>query len=288
MDGYAEVEDALLAGTSPARERLAEALVRISRTPRTTVLITGERGCGKRSAGRVIHRLSARRAGPLAQVGASQLASAEALAARLGASAGGTLVLAHVERLAPEAQARLLAELLDPQGSVRVVATSALDLQECVRSGGLREDLFYRLNVLSLRLPPLRERAADLPAIARSVLADLGAPERAPRLTPEAERALAAHSFPGNLRELAGVLLAALARAGDAELLGAGALALPGSRAPEVDGAPAFSLRAAEEALIARALEHTRGNRSRAARLLGINRQTLYNKLDALGAKPAG
>lgn len=287
MDGDAELENALLAGASPARERLAEALVRIARTPRTTVLIAGERGSGKRSAGRLIHRLSARRTGPLAQIGASELATAEALAARLGASAGGTLVLAHVERLASEAQARLLAELLDPQGAVRVVATSALDLWECVRSGALREDLFYRLNVFSLTLPPLRERSADLPAIARSVLADLAAPERPPRLTPEAERVLAAHSFPGNLRELAGVLLAAVARAGNAELLGASALALPGNRAREVADAASFSLRAAEQALIARALEHTRGNRSRAARLLGINRQTLYNKLDALGAGPA-
>ena len=143
--------------------------------------------------------------------------------------------------------------------------------------------------MLSLCVPALRERAADLPAVTAAMLAELGRESGLQgRLEPDALEALGAHAFPGNLRELRGVLAAALARAGGGPMRAAD-LALPGApraaaSAPDGD----LTLRGAEERLIRRVLALTGGNRSRAARALGINRQTLYNKLAALGADAVG
>jgi len=290
MDGHRGQSCALLAGSSDARERLVDALVRVARTPRTTVLVRGERGAGKRTAAEQLHALSARRAGPCAVLRASaELAPAE-LPAAVRRAQGGTLVLLAVERLAPGGQAALLSELVEPSADARLVVTASQSLAAGVEAGRLREELFYRLNVLSLAVPALRERKADLPAMAAALLSGLGrCAGLEAALAPDALEALRAYAFPGNLRELEAVLAAALARTGGGAI-GAADLALPHPRGGPCGTPPAhgadLSLRVLEERQIRRVLDLCGGNRSRAARALGINRQTLYNKLAALGQGP--
>jgi len=278
-------ESALLAGSSEARERLVDALLRVARTPRTTVLVRGERGAGKRTAAEHLHAFSGRRVGPCTLLRAGVELAPGALEEAVRRTQGGTLVLLGVEGLPSAAQAVLQAELVEPTADLRVVVTTSQDLGALVAAGRLREDLLYRLNVLSLCVPALRERAADLPAVTAAMLAELGRESGLQgRLEPDALEALGAHAFPGNLRELRGVLAAALARAGGGQLRAAD-LALPGApRAAASAGDGDLTLRGAEERQIRRVLALTGGNRSRAARALGINRQTLYNKLAALGA----
>jgi DNA-binding NtrC family response regulator len=294
----------LLAGTSAARDRLDALLVRVASTPRTTVLVRGERGAGLRAAARLVHARSSRAGGPCIELRAAQSLApgfVEAVfgpAGRLRAAAGGTLVLTEVHALAPDAQAALYAELADPTVDARIVATTTADLDEAVARGRLREDLFYRINVLALEVPPLRARREDVLPLARALLARLaeetGTP--CPGITADAALALRDHGWPGNLHELRGVLAAAAARAGGGALSRAD-LALPGAAgepAPRPDpgglagAADPFGgerrLRAIEERLIRLVLAETGGNKSRAARRLGLNRQTLYNKLEALAA----
>jgi DNA-binding NtrC family response regulator len=173
----------------------------------------------------------------------------------------------------------------------RLIAATRHDLEERVSAGRLREDLFYRINVLTLRVPPLRERRADVPVLA----------ERAARRASEAFgiafggftaaacQALQEHAWPGNLRELASVVERAVLVA-DGESVAPKHLAWPTTpRAESGDERVAWvplgerSLRSVEERLIRRVLEELDGNRSRAAKVLGINRTTLYNKLRLYG-----
>lgn len=269
----------LLAGASPARDRLLESLRRVARTPRTTVLVRGERGAGKRTAAGLVHAFSARSAGPSVVLRAAGLDPAS-LSAGLAQARGGTLILLAVERLPAGAQVALQAALSDPALDARAVVTTAEDLEAEPWKERLRAELLYRINVLSFTVPPLRERGEDLPALSRALHGELArAAGSQSELAPDAQEALAAQAFPGNLRELHGVLLAALARAGDGPVRRAH---LDLSAGPPAESAD-LSLRGAEARLIQRALAQTRGNRSRAARALGINRQTLYNKLATLG-----
>jgi DNA-binding NtrC family response regulator len=275
-------DHALLLGASPARGRLVESLLRVARTPRTTVLVRGERGAGKRTAAELVHAFSDRRGGPCLALRAETLAPASLLQA-LDRARGGTLILLAVERLQDGAQAGLQAALADPALDVRVAVTTAEDLAADPWRGRLRADLLYRINVLSFAVPPLRERAEDLPLLARALCSSLARAAGSPsELEPEALAALEGQTFPGNLRELHGMLLAALARAGGGPIrrVHLDPLGEPG-RVPAEDSD--LTLQAGETRLIRRALALTRGNRSQAARVLGINRQTLYNKLAALG-----
>jgi len=280
----------LLAGASPARERLEALIERIASTPRTTALVRGERGAPLAAAARLIHARSARSGRPCVVLRASD-SLGEGFAERLhgergalGAAAGGTLILHEVHELADDAQRALLGELTDASFDVRVVATSSADLEEEVALGRLREDLFYRLNVLALHVPALRERADDLVAIARAAMEPLAeaAGRRCPGLTADAALALRAHAWPGDLAELRGVLAAALART-RAGAVSSRDLALPSVRSEQADPFDGErNLKAIEERVIRVVLRETNGNKSRAARVLGLNRQTLYNKLEAL------
>jgi DNA-binding NtrC family response regulator len=283
-------------GSSQAARRLRDALQRVAGTPRTTVLITGERQSGLDCVARLVHARSARAAGPLAELRAS--ASSDAQQARLlsdGVAAlarGGTLIVHEVGAAGPELQSALANVLEDEAASssgadVRVVATSSTDLSREVQAGRFGEDLLYKLNVLALAVPPFGERRADVAEIAQRAaerLRNSGRP--APALDRAALAAISQRAWPGGLSELIAAIelgaptVAAGSHASIAaeSFLSAQAVAV-GSATP----APIRSLRSAEESLIRQVLAETGGNKLRSAEILGIHRTTLYHKLREYG-----
>ncbi len=224
-----------LIGDSVAMQRLRDQIHRVA-TTQSTVLLRGESGTGKELAARALHRLSSRATGPFIAVncatipeglveaelfGHAQGAYTGAVKARTGliqAAHGGTLFLDEIGELAPAAQARLLRVLQDgeirPVGAnenlkvdVRLLAATHRDLEAMIGEQAFRADLYYRLRVLELSIPPLRERREDIPALARHFLADLAGNGGPPaELTPAAQKSLETHDWPGNVRELANAL----------------------------------------------------------------------------------
>ncbi len=296
---------------SPAMSRLASLVARVA--PRdVTVLLTGESGTGKERVAEAIVRASRRSDRPFVAFNCAaltpELAEAElfghvkgaftgAIRARpglFGEADGGTILLDEVAELAASTQGKLLRVLQEgevrPVGEersrkvdVRVLAATHRDLKERVARGEFREDLLYRLDVVHLRVPPLRERPEDVPVLARHFLerfADrFGV--RPLHVPPGLFERLAAHPWPGNVRELENALenLVALSENGELDLG-----LLPSSGAEVARSTPATMLlkprvEAYERGLIGEALRAARGNRSEAARLLGISRVTLHDKL---------
>jgi DNA-binding NtrC family response regulator len=302
-----------LVAESPAMRAALTAAQQVAATD-ATVLLLGESGTGKTQLARYVHYRSRRGASPLVEVHSAALpetlleselfghergaftGATERRAGLLAAADGGTLFLDEIGELGPATQVKLLRFLQDrefvPVGStevrrvdVRVVAATNLDLGKAVRTGRFREDLFYRLNVFAIQIPPLRDRREDIPALADRLLALRGQdPEK---LTRAARERLATMPWPGNVRELENVLERALILAGGGEVLPEH-LSSPSSprgrsRASDVlvEG---FDLDDFERDLILAALERAGGNKTAAARLLGITRRRLYSRLEALGA----
>ena len=301
-----------------------------------SVLITGESGTGKEVFARHIHRRSRRSAGPFIALNCAaipeQLLESElfghekgafsgALARRVGkfeAADRGTLLLDEIGEMDLRLQAKLLRAVqereIDRVGgsapvkvSVRLLATTNRDLATEAARGRFREDLYFRLNVVSLRIPPLRERPADIAALAehfaRRYAAFNGRPER--KLTDAALQRLLAHTWRGNVRELENTLHRAvlLARGptidADAIELGADALAPAGAGAPVaapgvgIAGLVGRRMDEVERDLILQTLRHTEGNRTHAATILGISIRALRNKLrdyaaEGLAVPPPG
>ena len=276
-----------------------------------TVLILGETGTGKEVVAHAIHRHGKRAQRPFVAINCaaipgelleSQLfghvrgAFTGAVADRLGSfreAHGGTLFLDEIGDMDLAMQAKLLRVLQDrmvvPVGGkpvavdVRIVAATHRDLGRAVEAGRFREDLFYRLGVVPIRLPPLRERLADILPLAEHFLALAagGAPPK--RLGADAAARLLAHSWPGNVRELRNAMerVAALVRtpavpAAALDFLG---VRSGGREADWLEGELPAAVARLEEAMIRRALEACGGNRSEAAQRLGIHRQLLYTKL---------
>jgi two-component system response regulator AtoC len=210
-----------------------------------------------------------------------------AMAGRVERAAGGTLVLDHVGELPLAAQPKLLrlvAERLyaplggsEQRADVRFVAIADEDLEERTRRGAFRQDLFFRLAVIVFRLPALRDRRDEIPAMVGEMLNDLGQRFGRPDLTLSDEAWLwfGRHSWPGNLRELRNTLERALIHGDDSRL------APPAP--PEVSTAAPRPLREVEEEAIRRALAYTRGRQGEAARLLGISRKALWEKRKRFG-----
>jgi len=296
------------------------------------VLILGETGTGKEMVARALHRHSARATRPFVAVNCAAIpkdlleselfghvrgAYTGAVGDRPGcfrAADGGVLLLDEIGDMAPAVQAKILRALQEgevtPLGShkpikvdVRVVAATHRDLAAGVRDGSFREDLLYRLNVLAIRLPPLRERLADILPLAEHFLRAAAAPAgAAPKaLSAGAAQRLLQQAWPGNVRELRNLMqrCQALVRhavidAGDLDLDAGGTAegaAVQGGAGPAGDALPGdwleIELPAAverlERVLIAHALQACAGNRAEAARRLGIHRQLLYRKLAQYG-----
>jgi transcriptional regulator with PAS, ATPase and Fis domain len=277
-----------------------------------TVLITGETGTGKELVAQALHYNGPRGAGPFVEVNCAALpaslleaelfgyekgAFTDARTAKPGlfeAAHGGTLFLDEVGDLAPDLQVKLLKVLEDRKirrlGSVRtrdvdirLVAATHVDLVAAVREGTFREDLYYRLNVIPVHLPPLRERADDVVLLARHFVRATA--ERhgldAPDLLPPVASRLRAYDWPGNVRELRNAIERAVLlgdRRLSAEDLALGELGTPAMSAGPIPF-PA-TLAEIERAAASAALERESGNKSAAAQLLGISRTRLYRLLD--------
>jgi len=301
---------------SSAMKEIVAAADDVAETP-TTVLLLGESGTGKEVLARYIHRRSPRANGPWVAVNCAAL-PAELLESELfghergaftGAgdrrvgrfeqASGGTLLLDEVSEIPLSLQAKLLRVLqereVDRLGSqrpvpvdVRVIAATNRDLGQMVSKGHFRSDLYYRLNVFPVVLPPLRTRVEDLPALAAGLLAEaseeMGRP--APSLSPDVVDLLAGHDFPGNVRELRNVLQRALVRCrgpviGPEHLRTAADLPAPAPGAAALPSGLPLDLASLERMAIREALRRVNGNRTHAARLLGIGLRTLRNKLRA-------
>ncbi len=283
-----------------------------------TVLITGESGTGKSLVAAWIHRLGRRRDGPFVTVPCANLqpelfeselfghepgAHTDAVALRPGrfeTARGGTIFLDGVGALTPPLQAKLLRAVQEKaferlggtrtiQADVRIVAAGDEALADEIRSGRFRQDLFYRLNVLRIELPPLRERPEDILPLATHFLRRLAAVHHRGgrrRLSPEARRLLRTYAWPGNVRELANVLERAVIGL-DGGAIGPEALELqvggPADRAARDALSRRWSLQQLEAVYIGEVLREVRGNKSRAAAILGINRKTLLEKLRRSG-----
>jgi DNA-binding NtrC family response regulator len=315
-----------LIGASPALRETARVLRRAAPTD-ATVLVTGESGTGKEVVARALHAGSRRRAGPFVALNCSalpgELVESELFGAARGAftgadrdregvfeaAHGGTLFLDEVGDLAVPAQAKLLRALEEREvtrvGStrpipvdVRLVAATNRPLEEMAAAGTFREDLLYRLRVIHLHLPPLRERRDDVSALAAHFLAQMAARHGLPArgLGERARRALLAYDWPGNVRELRNALERAL-------VLAEGETIEPEDLPPQVAGGSSGPLRPAEAALadlpfveareraseawerafLAAALERHGGNVSATARALDLHRQSLQKRLRQLG-----
>ncbi|MDY0240942.1 MAG: nitrogen regulation protein NR(I) [Rhodospirillaceae bacterium] len=338
-----EDENLPLIGRSSAMQEIYRTLARLMGTD-LTVMIAGESGTGKELVARALHDYGKRRNGPFVAINMAaiprELIESELFGHEKGAftgatqrtlgrfeqAEGGTLFLDEIGDMPPEAQTRLLRVLQEGEyttvggrtpirANVRIVAATHRDLTQLIRQGLFREDLFYRLNVVPIRLPPLRERTEDIPELVRHFLAQAAA-EGLPTKVMDAaavER-MKRYRWPGNVRELENLVkrLAALysqevigVDVVETELAGAtaamesassgenGGLSATVERhlrdyfAAHADGLPAAGvydrvLREVERPLITLSLEATRGNQIKAAHVLGLNRNTLRKKIKEL------
>jgi DNA-binding NtrC family response regulator len=294
-----------MVGASPAMVEVYKRIARSSRSDET-VLITGETGVGKELVARAIHRNSARSDKPFIAIDSGSVTGtlweSEVFGSVRGAftgadrdrpgmveaARGGTLFFDEIGEIPVEFQAKLLRLLQEkeyrPVGAanarkadVRILAATNRPIEQMLKEERIREDLFYRLNVLRIEVPPLRERRSDIALLARRFLAG----QERIWLTPEALRFMEQHAWPGNVRQLENTLrrLIVLSPPGpvsqeDIEAV----LAPPGPEAEEPT-----ELDERERRQILRVLEQTAGNKTRAAELLGIQRRTLYKKLSKMG-----
>ena len=302
-----------LVGSSPVMVELRALVAKVAATD-SPALIEGESGTGKELVAAAIHAGSARHTAPFVAVNCGAIpgelmesqffghvrgafSGAVADAPGLFRSAeGGTIFLDEVSEMPPALQVKLLRVLQDkevrPVGSsrsqlvdVRVIAASNRPLADAVRAGAFRDDLRYRLDVVRIAVPPLRERKSDIPRLAAHFIRELN--RRFHRevggVSRGATAALMAHDFPGNVRELENLLERAYVLGARGEIAESDLPALAGS--PPVAGPAATlpTMTEAERDLIALALQHYRGDKDRIAKALGISRRTLYRRLKAYG-----
>jgi len=303
-------------GRAPAMRVLYDRIQRVA-PAETTVLITGETGTGKELVARAVHALSPRKAKPMLAVNCAALAegileselfghvrgaftgAARDRAGVFEAAHGGTLFLDEIGATSPALQARLLRALQEREITrvgattptavdVRVIAATNRDLRELVKEGSFREDLLYRLNVFPLTVPPLRDRASDIPLLVEHALGVLRRrlPDaKALACSPFAMRLLREYAWPGNVRQLLAALEHAAISSGGGRIE---AQHLTEDIRGAADASTSGRYRAAlpeedERAAIEAALAHAGGTLSRAAELLGMGRTTLWRKIRSYG-----
>ena len=301
------------------KDVLAQA-TRVAQTE-TTVLLTGESGTGKEVVARYIHHASRRSTGPFIAINCAALpehlleselfghergaftGAVTTKPGRIEQAAGGVLFLDEVGEMATSVQAKLLRALEEREftrlggnkvirAEVRLIAATNRNLHEAIERGAFREDLYYRLGVFEITLPPLRERAGDILELADAFLADIGENVGRPAagIAPDAKEQLLAYSWPGNVRELRNAIERAVIladggfiRSQHLPVSGAGrpaaGLSGPGTTLP----AGGVNMQDLEKSLVVSALTRARYNKTRAARLLGLTRAQLYSRIEKYG-----
>lgn len=334
LQAVTEESNAMIAGDA-SMKAILQVADRVAPSD-ATILITGESGTGKEVMSRYIHQKSKRSNGPFISINCAAIpeslleselfghekgAFTGAVARRTGKfeeANGGTLLLDEVSEMHPSLQAKLLRAIqervIDRVGGnapvkvdIRLIATSNRDMEQTVREGKFREDLYFRLNVINLALPPLRERPADIVPLAAMFAAKYSEQNGIPnkRLSPAATEKLRAHHWQGNVRELENTMHRAILVSQDAEIEPT-AIMLAGQKAASVAQTAAATAKAVEKAaapaasgdqpalvgrtvadvereLILNTLDHCLGNRTHAANILGISIRTLRNKLKEYG-----
>jgi two-component system response regulator AtoC len=311
--------DHTLIGEAPAMKQLRDVIARVASLP-STVLITGESGTGKELVAQAIHHRSARRAGPFVAAHAGTLSDtmieSELFGHERGAFTGafqrklgrfeladhGTLLLDKIDTLKPELQVKLLRVLQEREMErvggtqrikidVRIIATTSVDLRAAVATRQFREDLYYRLNVIAVQVPPLCERLSDVGLLAEHFIARFNRnwAKQIAGITAEAVMAAQAYRWPGNVRELQNVIERCVALA-EGPLIDVRDLPLElfASPASDSDGAPEHwflreACRRFERQFVLRVLEACHGNQQEAARRLGVHRNTLVSRLSKWG-----
>jgi DNA-binding NtrC family response regulator len=308
-----------LIGRSPAMEQLRALIRKVART-QATVLIQGESGTGKELVARAIFRESPRRDAPFIKMNCAavpeNLIESEFFGHEKGAFTGamnkregrfelahsGTILLDEISEISPQVQAKLLRVLqereLERVGGnrtikvdVRVIATTNRDLQQSVDKKEFRQDLFFRLNVVPIHVPPLRERREDIPMLANEFMRRLSRKHgvHTKGFTDDALKTLSAHNWPGNVRELQNVVERAVILCSENGMIEAEHLGL--GRVPETNGSAlnghVITLADAEKHHIFAVLDRCKGNRTQAAKTLNVSIRTLRNKLaEYNGTKP--
>jgi len=305
-----------LVSRSPAMGEIFQILPQVAESS-SNVLIEGETGTGKELVARALHNLSPRNAQPFVAVNCSALPDtlleSEMFGYRAGAftgadkdkpgrfalAHGGTLFLDEIGDISPALQVRLLRVLqekaVEPLGStrpvpvdVRVITATNLDLAGQVKKGAFRQDLYYRINVMRLELPPLRQRREDIALLAEHFIRRLSRLQDKPitGLSPEALALLMAHDYPGNVRELENGIEHAFILCSSGEIepahLPRNLMGEPSGPAPPAAGNMDTAVRTVEARTILNALERNNYNRLAAARELGIHKSTLFRKIKAL------
>lgn len=300
-----------LIGRSDAMQEVYRVLTRVMNTD-LSILIDGEPGTGKELTARAIHDLGNRKGLPYTVIGPADIEAFSTDADAIELASSGTLFLDEVEEFSPQAQLKLVTLLRSPRELPRIIASSQAKLAERASKGLFREDLYHRLGVVRLTVPPLRDRKEDIPELAQAFLlraADKGLPEKS--VSAQAIERLQLHDWPGNVRELENTLLRLAALSSDptisveqveADL--AASIAEPahtnGDFTTDVEallrqyimgemlsgeneeGVHRSVIEAVEAPLIRLALQVTKGNRVKAAGLLGLNRNTLRAKMTAM------
>lgn len=304
----AEVDARFVAGMSPAMQTLESVVTEIAST-NIPVLLVGESGTGKEMFAHRIHRLSTRRDDPLVKLSCAAM-NAATFAAELGLAAhndgeaancgAGTLFFDEISELDAACQRNFLYALPDgampPRHGVitaRVVSATARNLDEEMRAGRFRSELYYRINGVCLRLPPLRERKEDIPLLVEFFLTkhaeQLGRPR--PSMSPRTLRIFLDHSWPGNIRELENVVKNVVALGDEQLSIAELGITRPEATRTEASAGRGYSLKAvaraasreAEREMILQALARTRWNRKRAAQELQISYKSLLYKLKQIG-----
>jgi DNA-binding NtrC family response regulator len=313
-----------LVGSSAAMQSVFS-LIRQVAPSKAAVLVTGESGTGKELVARAIHHLSPRRGGAFVAINCAAmpetLMESELFGHEKGAFTGaierragcfelaqhGTLLLDELAEMPVGTQAKLLRVLEDSRVrrlggkneivvDVRVIASTNKNVDDALRKGELREDLYYRLNVFQLNLPPLRQRDGDVPLLVEALIRDLNRKHgcKVTEASKEVLDLLQKHSWPGNVRELRNVLERAVIIAGEGPItpahlphFGNSGTSRPAADFREIDAVRlpvGTTVSEAEKALIQVTLQHTKNNKTRAAEILGISLKTLFNKLKEYGA----
>jgi len=309
-------------GASPQMRKVYQVIEQAAPTA-ASVLISGESGTGKELVAQTIHQLSPRAQMPFVPINCAAipetLLESEIFGHEKGAFTGaverregcfeladrGTLFLDEIAEMTPATQVKLLRVLQERRFrrlggraeqavDVRVIAATNANPPEAVKDGRLREDLYYRLNVFAIELPPLRQRKDDLPLLIQSFLTEFNARngKSVTAVEPSAMRMLEQYNWPGNVRELRNVIERAVILSSgefiEAKHLPPLVAAAPEAPLPGISLRPGMTVDEAERELILLTLEHTRDNKTRAAEILGISLKTLHNKLNRLRGRTSG